>query len=757
MTIKFAYNEKSGESFLLIYFVGNIDKAAIKCYNKIITSNCFIIVIRFCLRDSFGGENMRLPICLSIAAVILLVDAVMAFKALRKGTLFSNIIKSGISFGLPALLAGGIALFGLIGVGGKKSASNPGNSNSGWESSGSITDNSPIGSTPDESSPDESYPNESYPDESSPSIPSHEHEYSQTVTQPTCTLQGYTTYSCYCGDWYNDDYVKETGHSHEVKYVVEPTCTQKGYTVYTCACGDTYNGNYVKETEHTYEVDSVIEPTCLAGGYTVYACYCGATKKDDYTPKAEHDYDVEAVIEPTCTQQGYTIYACECGDTYNDNYTDTIPHDYDVEAVIEPTCTAEGYTIYTCACGDTYNDNYTNTIPHDYGTTVIEPTCTAQGYTLYSCDCGASYKGDYTNTIPHDYGTTVIEPTCTAEGYTIYLCECGATYNGDYVGVIPHTYDKETVVEPTCKDQGYTIHSCVCGASYEDSYVDPTGKHVAGVDGLCKYCKITIQTSGLSYTVSSDGTYATVTGYKGASKEVVIASTYNGVPVTNIGANAFQESTLTSVVIPNSVTTIETYAFLNCYKLTSVVIPKSVTSIARGAFYSCENLLDVTMLVGAATIESTAFYNCPKVTNVYIESVADWCKIKFKSEDANPLAVRDSTSDHVFKNLYVSGELVTELIIPQGVTSIGDYAFYNCENLTRVEIASSVTSIGRYAFQGCTSLSSLVFKDTTTWYRTSSLADWSAQTGGTKTAVSYAYNAATYFTSTYKEYYWYKL
>ena len=78
----------------------------------------------FCLQiRGFGGKTMLLPICLSIAAVILLVDAVMAFKALRNGTLFSNIIKSGIRFGLPVLLAGGIAVVGvLMGPGLKRSA-----------------------------------------------------------------------------------------------------------------------------------------------------------------------------------------------------------------------------------------------------------------------------------------------------------------------------------------------------------------------------------------------------------------------------------------------------------------------------------------------------------------------------------------------------------------------------------------------------------------------------------------------------------
>ena len=101
--------------------------------------------------------------------------------------------------------------------------------------------------------------------------------------------------------------------------------------------------------------------------------------------------------------------------------------------------------------------------------------------------------------------------------------------------------------------------------------------------------------------------------------------------------------------------------------------------------------------------------------------------------------------------------LSSTVVIPEGVTSISDYAFYTCEFLTSVVIPTSVTSIGRHAFQGCTSLSSLVFKDTSTWYRTDNLYNWTNTTGGTKTTVTSAYTAATYFTSSYTNYYWYKL
>ena len=151
---------------------------------------------------------------------------------------------------------------------------------------------------------------------------------------------------------------------------------------------------------------------------------------------------------------------------------------------------------------------------------------------------------------------------------------------------------------------------------------------------------------------------------------------------------------VTNLVIPDGVTSIGRYSFDNCTGLTSVTIPEGVTRICSNAFRSCSNLTSVTIPPSVTIIESMPFLWCKNLA-VHISDLAAWCSISFQA--ASDVFYHDA-------RLYLNGEEVKDLVIPDGVASIGSWSFMNCSYLTSVTIPESVTKIGEAAFYECSSL-----------------------------------------------------
>ena len=194
----------------------------------------------------------------------------------------------------------------------------------------------------------------------------------------------------------------------------------------------------------------------------------------------------------------------------------------------------------------------------------------------------------------------------------------------------------------------------------------------------------------LTFTLSDSGDYFIVEGdtNKIQSSEsfdgkIVIPETYDGLPVTIIKNFAFRGCTsLTTVEIPNSVTTIGIAAFGSCTNLTTIEIPNSVTTIGDWAFSSCSNLTIIEIPEGVTTIESYTFSGCTGLNEIKIPN----------SVTTIGIAAFDSCTN------------LTAIEIPNSVTTIENAAFKNCTNLTTIEIPNSVTTIGDQVFNGCINL-----------------------------------------------------
>ena len=298
-----------------------------------------------------------------------------------------------------------------------------------------------------------------------------------------------------------------------------------------------------------------------------------------------------------------------------------------------------------------------------------------------------------------------------------------------------------------------TILMCMVGAkafAYDIS--------VKNSDGVTIYYYI--NSDGKSLTVAPSDQYHSDLGpYNLYTGDIVIPDSvtyYNGKTyiVTSISSDVFKYSgVVTSVTIPNSVTSIGNGAFDNCRYITSITwnaknypsfssssespfynirtqikdfiigdevtsipsymcygmsnikfitIPNSVTSIGSYAFSYCSGLTSVTIHSSVTSIGNNAFYNCSGLQKVIVQNIKNWCSIEFGNYYANPLYY----AHHLYSD---ENTEITKLVIPEDVTSIGSYAFYGCSSLTSMTIPNSVTSIGSSAFSGCNGLTSITW------------------------------------------------
>ena len=553
--------------------------------------------------------------------------------------------------------------------------------------------------------------------------------------------------------------------------VLEATCYREGsydIVTYCSECNQELEriSHILPMTEHIPALaveENRVEPTHENDGSYQMVVYCSVAECHKELERTTHTLDmlvhhpgdvvIENVIEATCTKNGSYDEAVYCLDkdcghkelSRKTVITDIIPHTN--KAAVEEnrsdaTCYSEGKydSVVYCAVCTTELSRTTVTLEktaHSPAPAVIEnkvnATCTTDGSydevvycSVENCKAQISKTAIILTSTGHTEAIDEpVAPTCTATGLTEgkHCSVCNVILVAqDTVAALGHTEVIDNAITPTCTETGLTQgkHCSVCGEVLVAQQTIDALEHNY-VDKICTVCGDKYYSKGLEYTQNSDGTcYVSGIGTCTDTDIVIPKISPDGWMVVRIGNEAFYNcSSLTSIVIPNSVTSISNSAFGYCSSIVSIIIPDSVTTIGELAFHYCTSLKSITIGERVTSVGSSVFFGCTNVTEINFNAIAmedipyDYGIFSRVGTSGSGITVNIGSNvtripSFLFyssKSYYVSPKINVLNFKENSVCSyIGRYAFNKCIELTEFSPPDSLTEIGGDAFSRCTAL-----------------------------------------------------